>query len=108
MRSLVWSLPLLVLVACGEPAARVEPTPAEAHLLKVLRADPAMLISSLERQTNGTLIVTTQQGDISRRYSLTKVGEELRILPIEDRVTMHGPHDGQDGTGPDARGLATH
>ncbi len=101
-------LPLLFLmVACGgAPRTQVEPTPAEAHMLRLLRADRAMLILELERDSDGILIVTTRQGDATPRYRLPRAGESHRIERIEDRVTMHHPSDGFHGTGPEARGLA--
>lgn len=102
-----WCPLLLLLVACtGAPRTQVEPTPAEAHTLRVMRADRALLILELEREQDGTLVVTTRQGEATPRYRLPREGEGHRIERIEDRVTMHHAGDGVHGTGPQPRGLA--
>lgn len=97
---------LLLLIACGgAPRTQVDPTPAEAHMLRVLRADRALLILDLQRDGEGVLVVTTRQGEATPRYRLPRDGEGHRIERIEDRVTMHHAGDGIHGTGPETRGL---
>jgi len=97
----------LLSAGCGgaRPPA-VTTSPAEDDLLRVMRADQFLLITHLERDADGDLIVSTRQGEGTPRYRIRHLpNDKLRIEAIEDRVTMHHVSDGFNGTGPAARGL---
>jgi hypothetical protein len=83
-------LPLLLLAACAPP--RPELTRNEADALDRLRRDPWMHIERYERLDDGSLLVTTQQGERVQQYQLVQesaaAGGRFTIQPLPRRHNL--------------------
>lgn len=105
-RLLVAALLAVLVAGCGRASPEVAVTPEEQHLIDIIRTDGFILVSRLERDAKGFLVVTTRQGSTVVRYQLAApAGQPLGIQRIEDRVELAVGDDGSRGTGPEARGL---
>jgi hypothetical protein len=85
-----------------------DPTPEELTLLDRLQRDNFIIIVDQERNDDGYLVITTQQGDTQVRYLLAPDGPESKQLKIRRMVEdfpLQSSEPERIGVGPEPRGL---
>jgi hypothetical protein len=103
---------LLPLWLCGceirDAETTKEPTPEELTLIDRLCRDSFIVLIDQERNDDGYLVLTTQQGSTTVRYLLAPDGPESKQLKIRRMVedfVLNVQEDSRIGTGPEPRGL---
>jgi len=85
-----------------------DPTPEELSLLDRLQRDNFIIIIDQERNDDGYLVITTQQGNTHVRYLLAPDGPEskqLKIRRIIEDFPLQSTEPERIGVGPTPRGL---